>query len=148
MKILRADRRHLDVVAPLFDGYRLFYGQKSDLAAARVFLNDRLRLRESVIFLAKANDGEAVGFTQLYPIFSSVSMERSWLLNDLFVDEKSRKHGVGEALLRRAQAFVKEKSHKGLLLETAADNLAAQRLYDRLGWHRESDDFYFYFWKA
>ena len=33
MKIIRASRRHLDQLVPLFNGYRLFYEQKSDLAA-------------------------------------------------------------------------------------------------------------------
>ena len=33
-----------------------------------------------------AFDGDnPIGFVQLYPSFSSVSMMRSWVLNDLFV---------------------------------------------------------------
>lgn len=147
MKILRATRAHLPEIAVLFDQYRQFYGQKGDVEAAQTFLKERLERRESVIFLAKI-DGQPAGFTQLYPIFSSVSMEKSWLLNDLFVAENFRKKGVGEALLLRAQKFVTDKKHKGLLLETAADNTPAQRLYDRLGWQKESDDYWFYFWKS
>lgn len=147
MKIIRTSRRHLDQLAPLFDGYRLFYEQKSDLAAARNFLEERLKLGESVLFMAKMG-GEPAGFVQLYPTFSSVSMERSWILNDLFVASTFRKNGVGEGLLRRAQQFVADQKHKGLLLETAADNFAGQRLYEKLGWQKESDDYFFYFWKS
>ena len=147
MKILRARSADLDGIAPLFDAYRQFYGQESDIPAARNFLETRLSRRETVVFFAKIGE-KAVGFTQLFPIFSSVSMERSWLLNDLFVLENFRKNGVGEALLLQAQQFVSAKKHKGLLLETAADNASAQRLYERLGWHKESDDYWFYFWKS
>lgn len=62
--------------------------------------------------------------------------------------EKFRKKGVAEALLLRAQKMVADKKHKGLALETAADNVAAQRIYDRLGWQKESDEYFFYFWKS
>lgn len=136
MDIIRATLDHLDAVAPLFDGYRQFYQQPSDLAAARSFLQARLSQGESVIFLAEIQ-GRPAGFTQLYPSWSSVSMRRLWVLNDLFVHPDFRQRGVGEGLLERARQFAIETDAKGLMLETAVDNLSAQRLYERLGWVRE-----------
>jgi len=104
--VFRADAQHLDVLAPLFDGYRRFYRQPSDLAAARRFLADRLAADESVIFAAALPEADGLaGFTQLYPFFSSVRMRRVWVLNDLYVAPGARRQGVARALMDAAHAF-------------------------------------------
>ncbi|MGW8319501.1 MAG: GNAT family N-acetyltransferase [Candidatus Promineifilaceae bacterium] len=140
--LIRADLEHLDRLAPLFDAYRVFYEQPSDLAAARAYLWERLRNLESVIFLALDRD-QALGFTQLYPSFSSVSLERVWILYDLYVVPEARRQGIGRALMERARTFARESGAKALLLETAVDNLAAQALYESLGYVRDTG-FYHY----
>src|SRR5689334_3098393 len=101
MDIRQATIADLDALAPLVDGYRQFYKQPSDPDAARRFLADRFHHRQSVIFLA-AVDGKAAGFTQLYPSFSSISMARTFILNDLFVTPEARGLGVGKGLLKAA----------------------------------------------
>lgn len=131
----------LENLVPLFDAYRQFYGQAPDEARARRFLLERLEREESVVFLAF--DGErAIGFTQLYPQFSSVGMDRNWLLNDLYVDQSARKQGVGLQLLEAARAFGRESGARWLLLETGVDNHAAQALYEKAGWTRVEEVFY------
>ncbi len=137
IEIVRAGAEHLRLVAPLFDGYRVFYGRPSDPAGALAFVSERVAAGDSVIFLA-VRDSEALGFTQLYPSYSSVTMKRLWILNDLFVRRAARRQGVAAALLERAARFAKETGARGLVLETAVDNLPAQRLYERLGWKRET----------
>jgi GNAT superfamily N-acetyltransferase len=139
---VRAELDDLDVLAPLFDAYRRFYGQPSDLAGARTILADRFKRGESVIFLAVV-DGAIVGFTQLYPSFSSVSMKRLWVLNDLFVTPDARKSGAGRALLERAERWAAETGAKGLTLSTQLTNLGAQRLYEACGWTKD-DEFVHY----
>lgn len=139
-QIIRAKPEHTELVVPLFDAYRQFYKQKSDLASAREFLGNRLKKDQSVIFLALEGE-KAVGFTQLYPSFSSSSMRRLWILNDLFVVQQGRKKGVGEALMERAHQWAVETNAEGLTLETATDNHTAQRLYERLGYKK--DEVYF-----
>lgn len=132
MNIVKADHTHLDVLAELFDAYRQFYGQPPDLARARDFLTERMDRGESVVFLAL--DGQAeLGFTQLYPIFSSVSAAPMWLLNDLYVAAEARGQGIGAALLDQARIHAKETGACQLLLETGADN-PARSLYERCGW--------------
>lgn len=140
--VVRATFDHLELLVPLFDGYRQFYQKPSDLEGARQFLHDRLANNESVIFLALRND-TGLGFTQLYPSFSSVSMKRLWVLNDLFVSSQVRKQGVAQALMERARQHAVETGAKGLMLQTAVDNFPAQRLYESLGWVRDND-FYVY----
>lgn len=133
-------------VAPLFDGYRQFYGSPPDLERARKYLSERLSRAESVIFLALL-EGEtgwnAVGFTQLYPTFSSISLKRFWILNDLYVAPQARKLGIAKALMERARHHAAEMGAGGLALEVATDNEAAQRLYESLGWKRD-ERFYHY----
>jgi len=141
--VKRAGPGDLDAVAPLFDAYRQFYGQRSDLAAARAFLAERLARGESVIFVAVASEGEALGFAQLYPSFSSVSLRRLWILNDLFVGPGVRRGGVGRRLLERAREWAIETEAKGLILATAVTNTAAQALYESCGWRRD-DEFQHY----
>jgi GNAT superfamily N-acetyltransferase len=145
MEIIRVQQQHLDSAAILFDAYRQYYGQKTDLVAAKNFLSERLLLDESVIFLALEGN-KPLGFTQLYPMFSSISMERQWVLNDLFVNQNARNLGIGKQILEKAQDFIKQIGHKGLLLETTPDNEKAQKLYEKLGWKREEN--YYFYWKA
>jgi GNAT superfamily N-acetyltransferase len=142
VRSVRAELDDLDVLVPLFDGYRQFYGQRADLAGARAFLAERFKRGESVIFLAVV-DGAVVGFTQLYPSFSSVSMKRLWVLNDLFVTPDARKSGAGRALLERAERWAAETGAKGLTLSTQLTNLTAQRLYEACGWTTD-DEFLHY----
>ena len=143
IQIVRASIKDLDDLAPLFDGYRQFYGQRSDLTVARVFLGDRIERDESVVYLAYTGPREAAGFTQLYPSFSSVSLKRLWILNDLFVRSDVRRGGVGRALLERARQHAVETGAKGLVLSTGVMNKPAQALYESCGWLRD-DEFFQY----
>ncbi len=142
MKIISATIDHLDTLAPLFNAYRVFYKRPSDPEGAREFLFQRFRIGDSVIFLAVSDTGEGLGFTQLYPSFSSVAMQRTYILNDLFVAETARGLGTGEALLKHAQQFARREGSRGLTLETDADN-PAQKLYERLGWKKDTAVFHF-----
>ena len=143
LTVARAGLANVDIIAPLFDAYRQFYKQSPDADGARAFISERLQNNESIIFVSYV-DGEAAGFTQLYPVFSSVNMCRSWILNDLFVDPAVRKQGVGEALLEKAKEHGRLTNANGLLLETASDNFTAQSLYEKNGWIKETHLFYWY----
>ena len=139
--IRKATIDDLGAVAPLFDQYRQFYEQAPDLAAATDFLRARIEAGESTILVA-IDDGDMTGFCQLYPIFSSVSMRRAWLLNDLYVVGSARGKGVATALLSAADEFGRGQQAKWLLLQTGATNGAAQALYEKNGWLKEHDLFY------
>lgn len=142
MNILKVTLNELDQVSNLFNQYRMFYGQASNLEGAKEFIKERIENNESVIFLALENNSPA-GFVQLYPIFTSVGMNRKWLLNDLYVAEDYRRHGVGKALMNKAKDLAVETRAAGILLETTKDNVKAQALYESLGYEKE-DAVYFY----
>jgi GNAT superfamily N-acetyltransferase len=127
----------IDVLAGLFDLYRQFYAQSSDVEGARAFLSDRITRAESVIFLTE-DEGKALGFCQLYPSFTSAGMARTYILNDLFVDTAARGAGVGRKLLEHAASWAKKEGAARLTLSTAHDNLAAQALYEACGWQQDA----------
>ena len=129
----RAGPADLDALVPLFDAYRQFYQQPSDIERAREWLRSRLRMGESVAFVAM-RDATMVGFAQLYPMYSSVRTARTWILNDLFVDPPARRSGAGLALLEAAAQFARDDGAKGISLETTLDNAAALALYRSAGW--------------
>ncbi|MEP3209672.1 MAG: GNAT family N-acetyltransferase [Maribacter sp.] len=143
--IIEANENHIEAVAPLFDHYRIFYKQESDEQAAKKFLLERIQKNESIVFVAFIGE-VAVGFTQLYTSFSSVSLQAVFILNDLYVKPTSRGKGVGEALLNRAKELCRERNYKGLALETGVKN-PAQQLYEKLGWEKDTDCFH-YFWTS
>lgn len=142
MEIYQATIEDLEGVSNLFNLYRMFYQQASDLEGAKTYIKKRIESKESVIFVVKDKQ-KYVGFTQLYPTFSSISMKRAWILNDLYVDAEARKQGVGEMLLHKAKDFAVETGAKSISLSTVPDNYSAQRLYERNGYIRDSQ-FYHY----
>ncbi len=135
--VRQATIHDLDLIAPLFDGYRQFYGQPADIGAAQRFLRERFQHHESVVLLAVNETGEGAGFVQLYPLFSSVRAARTYLLNDLFVAPASRRRGVAAALMHEAVDYARAVGAVGMSLSTAHTNAAAQRLYESLGWKRD-----------
>ena len=129
-------------VVPLFNAYREFYNQPSDLEQAEQFLKERLQKEESIILLAYL-DAQPVGFVQLFPIFSSVAMKKAFLLNDLFVTEHARKRGVAMRLIEECYAYCKNEDARYITLETATDNIQAQKLYEKLGMKIDRDVFHY-----
>jgi len=132
----------LDEIGGLFDGYRVFYEQESDPEGARRFIAARLESGDSHIICAEI-EGRLLGFTQLYPSFSSVRMRPVWVLNDLFVDPAARRRGVAQALMRAALAHAMNTNAAYLTLETHRDNAPARALYVAEGW--KLDDEYYHF---
>lgn len=134
----------LDALAPLFDGYRQFYGRRSDLPAAREFLLARFNHGESALFIAHQGT-MPIGFCQLYPSFSSVSLARTFVLNDLFVHEMARRNGVASKLMFAAIEFAKSLGAMRVSLSTAITNETAQALYQSAGWTRDEQFFVYHF---
>ncbi len=134
IEIQQATIDHLEGLVPLFDQYRQFYGQDSDLESAQNFLKDRFFHSESIIFIAQEDSQTTIGFTQLFPSFTSTGCARLYILNDLFVAPSHRGRGVAADLLDAAAAFGRKMGAVRLTLSTAVDNLVAQRVYEHAGW--------------
>jgi GNAT superfamily N-acetyltransferase len=138
--VRQAAMADLDEVALLFDQYREFQGKTSDLSAARDFLKARFDHGESTVFLAHRG-GTAVGFAQLYPSYSSVSLTRVFILNDLYVSAAGRRSGVASKLLAAVETYAWSLGAVRVSLNVARDNQPGQDLYDALAWVRDEQYF-------
>jgi len=136
LNIDRARAEHLDVLAPLFDAYRVFYEQRSDIDAARHFVTEQLAAGSSIFYLARAGE-RAAGFVRIYPVWSSIAVRPAWILEDLFVEPDLRGRGIARALMRAAQDHAAATGAREMSLETAVGNLPAQSLYESMGYERE-----------
>lgn len=140
LTITCADYKDVSALSILFDEYRVFYEQESDIREAEVFLKERMKKGQSVIYYAQmTGTDEPVGFVQLYPSFSSISLQPLWILNDLYVREGARRSGAGRALLQEAAHMAHRTGAKGLTLSTSAHNRAAQKLYESEGYIRDNE---------
>ena len=144
MTVSAATTADLADLTRLFAGYLRFYQVPRADADIAAFLGARLQHGDAQLFIARDGQGTAQGFVQLYPFYASLALEPAWLLSDLYVDESARRCGVGEALMNAARAHAEVSGACGLQLETANTNLAAQRLYERLGYVR--DEQFFTYW--
>lgn len=136
-----AQESDLAEVAALFDAYRQFYGQPPNLAVATAFIGSRLREGSSLILVATHHTGAIVAFTQLYPLFDSVGVTPSFVLYDLYVRPDARREGVAKHLMQEARSVARQRGAGRIELQTGKDNTAAQRLYESLGWVRDTDFF-------
>ena len=130
-------------IGRLFDAYRQFYEQPADLTGATAYIELRLENNESTILVAATDEGELVGFCQLYATFCSVAAAPILILYDLFVDPAYRRQGIGLALMVAANDHAQAAGVVRMELATAVDNHQAQALYESLGWQRDKD-FYHY----
>ncbi|MHA4809514.1 N-acetyltransferase family protein [Flavitalea flava] len=143
MKIKQIEGPGIDDVVGLFNQYRMFYRQPSDPGLARKYIQERLDNMESVLFVAFVEENGhsiPVGFTQLYPNYSSIRAVKNWILNDLFVDTGYRKRNIGTALIRRVLDFAREQGAQSVELTTATDNFIAQGIYERIGFRQQLPD--------
>ena len=142
-KIIRAEIEHIDELAELFNSYRVFYEQDSNVDLALNFIKSRMENKESTIFVSQNSDEELIGFVQLYSSFCSVYVCPILILYDLFVKIEARGNGYGRALMNKATEFAKSEGYDRLELSTATDNFIGQSLYESLGYERDND-FYHY----
>lgn len=145
ISIRNATLNDLEELSVLFDLYRQFYKQPSEIEKVKSFLSERITNKESVIYVSE-EDGEYNGFVQLYPVFTSVGMKRLWLLNDLFVKADQRKKGIARKLIDKSKALAMDTNASGLLLETSKTNTEGNKLYPSVGFILK-DEANFYFWK-
>ena len=87
---------------------------------------------ETVLVAAKLN-GRIVGTVQLGLDMPPNQPHRADI-RKLLVHRSARKHGIGAALMARAEAEAKARGRTLLVLDTASGD--AERLYARSGWQR------------
>jgi GNAT superfamily N-acetyltransferase len=135
--IRRATFADLAALAPAFDAYREFFTGKSDPHGSHAFLGERLRRDESVVFGAFAEQ-RAVGFVQLYPLFSSWYAQRQWFLSDLYVAPDFRRAGIAARLLDECTTYARETSSRSILVELPFSEPHLVQLYESAQYRRDA----------
>ncbi len=139
MTIETVGEEHLADLLPLMRGYADFYEvSPSDdalLAMSRALIADPQR--EGVQFIARRDDGVAIGFATVFWLWSTTRAARIGLMNDLFVAPDGRGTGAAEALIERCREAVRDHGAVRLTWQTAKDNHRAQKVYERVGGKRE-----------
>ena len=146
METRKATIQDLPQLAKLFDEYRIFYHKETDLEGAMGFLKQRIKNNESIIYVVD-KENKLLGFTQLYPLFSSTNMKRAWLLNDLYVNPEYRGRGVSVTLIDEAKELARSTKSHGLMLETDKTNNIGNNLYRRTRFELDKEH-NFYSWKV
>ena len=137
--IRKATIQDLDQLTTLFDQYLLFYKRPSNVEKHKSYLKERLENNEAIIFMAFDDEStdKAIGFTLIYPTFSSILLNKILILNDLYVDSTIRNKGTGEQLILKTVELAKELNIKLVRLRTAKNNIVAQGLYHKMGFVRD-----------
>ena len=139
MRIVQATLEHLDLLTPRFIKYREFFGELPFPDSSRKFLESRLKRKESVIYLALADDEDKLlGYCQLFPSYSSLSLKRVWILNDIFVAEDARRMLVADRLLQTAKQMAKDTNAVRMRVATSVSNEVAQKTYESIGFREDT----------
>jgi len=145
MQIEKCNTNHLPQLALIFNDYRVHFEQESNLGISYNFLKERIETNQAVIFVAvDDNSGEFMGFTLLYPMFSSLKAKSTWTLNDMYISEKYRKFGVATRLLEKVKDFGADTDAQWITLKTGIENEKAQALYEKFGFKKDEGHFYYY----
>jgi GNAT superfamily N-acetyltransferase len=138
LTIERVTEAHLTELLPLMRGYCDFYevdpSDEALLALSRALIADPER--EGVQLVAR-KEGQAVGFATIFWSWATTSAERIGVMNDLFVAPEARGTGVAQDLIEACRAECAARGAGKLSWQTAPDNAAAMKLYDRVGATRE-----------
>jgi GNAT superfamily N-acetyltransferase len=103
-----------------------------------------MRNEESIIFIAIDYETDRVmAFANLYPCYSTLALQRLWILNDLGVSRLFRGKGVSKALIKKVKKFAKETNAIRIELKTGVKNTAARNLYKSLNFTIDVNNVYY-----
>jgi ribosomal protein S18 acetylase RimI-like enzyme len=113
-------------------------------APTRQELSALLNTRGATLLIAREPDesGEIVGVLSL-TMYRVPTGLRS-IVEDVVVDEKMRRRGIGEALVRHAIDIARDAGANGVALTSNPQREAANQLYQSMGFERRNTNPYFY----
>lgn len=141
--VLQAGIEQLNELLPLFHKYMDFYEQEIQKDKFKAFLKERLENEEAIVFMHYNEKNQANGFVVNYTSFSSFSLGKIMVLNDLFIDKSARNQGIGTQLIKKTFEIAKDKKIARVDISTANTNIGAQKLYERMGFVKDQDFCYY-----
>jgi streptothricin acetyltransferase len=102
------------------------------------------------LYRAYVKDADKAGFFVFSDgeLAGQILLRRNWNLyawiEDIRVDVKFRRRGVGRALVARAERWARNKGYPGIMVETQDTNVKACRFYEDSGFTFEGFDIHVY----
>ena len=121
---------------PLWQGYNAFYGRTGATELpAQVTQTTWQRFfdaYEPVHALVAERDGRLLGLAHYLLHRSTIQIEPSCYLQDLFTEDSARGSGIGRALIEAVYQSALEAGCRRVYWQTHESNAAAMQLYDQL----------------
>jgi len=121
---------------PLWEGYNRFYGRFDATALpqeiTRTIWSRFFDAYEPVWAMVAVADGKLVGLVHYMFHRSTITIEPTCYLQDLFTAEATRGKGVGRALIEAVYAQARLAGVVNVYWRTHASNATARRLYDTI----------------
>ena len=121
---------------PLWDGYNAFYGRAGATAlpddVTRTTWSRFFDAREPMHALVADRDGELLGLAHFLYHRSTIQLQPTCYLQDLYTLESARGRGVACALVEAVSDHARTTGTPRLYWQTHETNAVAMRLYDRI----------------
>lgn len=138
ISIERAKPRDLPRIQSLIRDLSAFHGDQAQVTLEqlqRIFFGDPA---PALAFVAKAN-GKIVGYAGVLKKLQIHSGRPGFDIQHLYVCERLRGQGTGQALIAAVKAHAREAGAKGVSIGTAPDNGTAQAAYRAMGLEEITD---------
>jgi len=137
---------HIPAILVLTAEFAEYEKLTSYLSITEEKLRDVMFSRQAFVSgLIATSDGEPVGYAIFYPSFSTFRGQRGIFLEDLYVSEKCRGTGLGEAMLRKIAAQTRSQGVERIDFQVLDWNRPAINFYVKLGAERADDERHFKF---
>ena len=143
MLIQSLSEKYIDQFVTIVDEYRKFFDFGLSPNKTKEFFQRLQEKNEAATFIAISEKDEVMGFVNLYPSYSTLSLRKIWILNDLGVSSRFRRLGVAQALIKKSIEFAKASDAIRIELKTEKTNLDAQKLYTEIGFKTDQDNLYY-----
>jgi GNAT superfamily N-acetyltransferase len=121
---------------PLWEGYNAFYGRAGATALSPEIIRTTwmrfLDAYEPLHALVAESGGKLLGLTHYLFHRSTIAIEPTCYLQDLFTSEAARGKGIGRALINGVYEQASLAGLKRVYWQTHETNLTAMQLYDKI----------------
>ncbi len=129
----------------IYDAFLRLIPQLSSVALpTRDELSDLILADATTLLIARQNNGGKPIIGALTLVCFRVPTGLRAHIEDVIVDESARGQGVGESLMREALRLAKEYGANGVMLTSNPRRVAANRLYQKMGFKSWETNLYFY----
>ena len=137
MRIAEAREGDISIIVDLLNEMDRFYGdeinegkqERAEKVATALFGTDR----SAHALLARAEDGEIIGFASYSFLWPAAGSSRSLYLKELYVPSNRRKSGIGRELMQEVFNIAKREQCGRVEWTTDSSNLEARSFYEQLG---------------